>query len=157
MPAGVRCVQARHQQAAAHVELAGAEKHFAFARQQRLSVEQDAHAGPVGDRHQCGHWRLGVGHVEQAGDVAARPRCPSAISQPSHPGRAPADRAGGAHAQESVAEREARFNGALGQHVVTFVAEDPTWVLRGFNHLMHWSALLRARKFSTSGSRSGSC
>ena len=115
----------RQQHAAAHVELAGAEKHFALARQQRLSVEQDAHAGPVGDRHECGHRRLGVGHVEQAGDVAARPRCPSAVSQPRHPGRAPADRAGGAHAQESVAEREARFDGALGQHVVAFVAEDP--------------------------------
>jgi hypothetical protein len=71
---------ARAQRAAAHVELAGAEKHFALARQQRLSVQQNAHAGPIGDRYQRRHWRLGVGHVEQAGDVAARPRCPSAIS-----------------------------------------------------------------------------
>ena len=40
MPAGVRCVKRRQQQAAAHVELAGAEKHFALARQQRLSENQ---------------------------------------------------------------------------------------------------------------------
>jgi hypothetical protein len=127
----------RQQQAAAHVELAGAEEHFALARQQRLSVQQNAHAGPIGDRQQRRHWRLGVGHVEQAGDVAARPRCPSAISEPSNPGRAPADRASSAHAQESVAEREAGFDGALGQDVVTLMAQEPARVSRRFQRLMH--------------------
>ena len=35
--------------------------------------QQDPHARPVGYRHQRGHRRLGVGPVEQAGNVAARP------------------------------------------------------------------------------------
>src|SRR5262249_56924206 len=62
---------------------------------------------------------------------------PSAIAHPGHPGRAPADRAGGAHAQESVAEREAGFDGALGQDVVTFVAQEPARISRRFQRFMH--------------------
>ena len=73
----------RQQYTAADVELADADAYFALARKQRFSVEQDAHAGPVGDRHQRGHGRLNVGHIKEAGDVAARPGCPSAISQPA--------------------------------------------------------------------------
>ena len=127
----------RQQHAAAHVELANADAHFALTPQQRFSVQQNAHAGPVGHRHQRWHRRFDVGHVKQASDIAARPGGPSAISQPAYPGRAPADRARGTHAQEAVAEREAGFNGALGQHVVAFVAEDPVRVLRRLQRLKH--------------------
>jgi hypothetical protein len=75
----------REQHAAAHVERKGAEQHFALACQQRLSVQEDAHAGPVGNRHQRWHRQLGVGHVEQTGNIAAGPYNPAKLPK-SDPG-----------------------------------------------------------------------
>src|SRR4030095_2468900 len=92
---------------------------------------------PVGNRHQRRYRRLDVGYIKQASDITARPRCPSTISEPSYPGGAAADRASGAHTQEAIAKREAGFQSALGQTVVTFVAEDPTRILRWFQKRYH--------------------
>src|SRR5262249_52789089 len=41
------------------------------------------------------------------------------------------------HTEESIAEREAGFEGALGQHIITLVTENPSRVLRGFQGLYH--------------------
>ena len=132
------------QQAAMHVELARADAYFALTSQQRFAVQQDAQPGPIGDGHQCGHRRLDVGHVKQASDVATRLRRPSAISEPADPGRAPADRAGSAHAQETVAVRETSLDRTLGQYMVAVVAEDPAGFLRRLQRLMHHGLLLPA-------------
>src|SRR5215469_5544582 len=112
----------REEHAAAHVKLATADENFSLPPEQLLSIQHDSYTGPVGDWHQCGDRRIGIGHFEQASNVAARPRRPSQITEPSYPSRAPADRPRGAHAHEPVAERKTRFDRALTQHVVTLMA-----------------------------------
>ena len=88
MPAGVRCVQAENQHAAAHIELAGCRKALPLRAPTALSVQQDARPGPIGDRHQCRPWRLDVGRVEQAqpsthvGPLSSGQRaCPSLFAE----------------------------------------------------------------------------
>ena len=102
-----------------------------------LSSSTSLHARPVRDGHQRGHRRHGVGSVEQARDIAARPRRPPDIAQPADPGRATADRARGPHPQEPVAECKAGFHRVLGQHVVAFVGQNPAWVADRLHHVMH--------------------
>src|SRR5262249_42757580 len=80
---------------------------------------------------------VGIGGTEAAGEVAARPGCPADVAEPARPGGAAADWTSGTHAEKAVAKGEARFDRALGQHAVAFVAENPAGLLSRLQRFKH--------------------
>jgi hypothetical protein len=120
-------------------------QHGARAQQQRRVVQPKAGPEPVGRRHQRGHRGLRVRCVEQPGDVGAGPGRPIEHVQPGDPRGTPAHSPCASHAKKAVADREARLDAVLKQDVEALIAQDPGWIGRRLQRMLHVHTLVCPR------------
>ena len=116
------------QRAPPHVECHAMRRYIARMMQQGTAGQQDADPQPVRgrDKTSCGVVR--TGRVEQPSHVG---------SGWHHPTRAPGRRSGAPYAQETVADRETRFNAGFAQRIIAIHQEDPIGISGRREHVFH--------------------
>ena len=116
------------QRSPPHVECHAMRRHIARMMQQGTAGQQDAHPQPVRGRDKASCGAVRTGRVEQPSHVG---------SGRNHPTPAPGRRSRAPYTQETVADRETRFNAGFAQRIIAIHQEDPIRISGRREHVFH--------------------